>query len=255
MYSNAGLARHDEINKPFTWLGIFGHPDDETSASGGTMVKWSQRGGEVYVITATGGEEGTLGTGGMVVERDNLAKVRELELRKNLELYGVNPPFMLRYKDQDLDKEDPEILSLKILDIIHMVKPDLIITFGPSGISSHPDHIAIHKASVLAFEAYVLGVCESTTPILIYPSIPSDVAAEYGLKLSDDEKRTDIVVDIEETIDIKIQGLKNYRSQEDAQEFAARLSERPDPTETFAVGPATTLGWESSEVISYLRSL
>ena len=64
-----------------------------------------------------------------------------------------------------------------------------------------------------------------------------------------------IVVDIEETIDIKIQGLKNYRSQEDAQEFAARLSETPDPTEIFAVGPASTQDWESSEVISYLRSL
>lgn len=255
MDSNVGLNRHDGEDKHFTWLGIFGHPDDETSASGGTMVKWSRRGGEVYVITATGGEQGTLGTGGMIVERDNLAEVREMELRKNLELYGVNPPFMLRYRDQDLDKEDPEILSLKILDIIHIVEPDLIITFGPSGISSHPDHIAIHKASVLAFKAYAYGIPEPEAPILIYPAIPSDLADEYGLKLSDDEKRPDIVVDIEETIDIKIQGLKNYRSQEDAQEFAARLSETPDPTEIFAVGPASTQDWESSEVISYLRSL
>ena len=193
----------------FVWLGVYGHPDDETSASAGTMVKLANKGHQVYVVTATGGELGTLGTDGTKIRREDLAKVRESELKANMEDFGVNPPFMLRYKDQDLDKEDPEILSLKILDIIHIVEPDLIITFGPSGISSHPDHIAIHKASVLAFKAYAYGIPEPEAPILIYPAIPSDLADEYGLKLSDDEKRPDIVVDIEETIDIKIQGLKN----------------------------------------------
>ena len=56
-------------NKPFTWLGVFGHPDDETSASAGTMVKWIEAGNEVYIVTATGGEEGTLVTGVQVIER------------------------------------------------------------------------------------------------------------------------------------------------------------------------------------------
>ena len=46
------------------WLGVYGHPDDETSASAGTMVKLSDEGHQVFVITATGGELGTLGTDG-----------------------------------------------------------------------------------------------------------------------------------------------------------------------------------------------
>ena len=163
-------------NKPFTWLGVFGHPDDETSASAGTMVKWIEAGNEVYIVTATGGEEGTLGTGGQVIERENLGSVREAELRENLSMYGANPPFLLRYRDQDLDKEDPHILSLKVLDIIHLVEPDIIVTFGPSGISNHPDHIAIHKATILAFEAYRETTQIREKPILMFPSIPQDLA-------------------------------------------------------------------------------
>ena len=61
------------INKDsIVWLGVYGHPDDETSASAGTMVKLSDEGHQVYVITATGGELGTLGTGGIKIRRSCL---------------------------------------------------------------------------------------------------------------------------------------------------------------------------------------
>ena len=242
-------------NKPFTWLGVFGHPDDETSASAGTMVKWIEAGNEVYIATATGGDEGTLGTGGQVIERENLGSVREAELRENLSMYGANPPFLLRYRDQDLDKEDPHILSLKVLDIIHLVQPDIIVTFGPSGISNHPDHIAIHKATILAFEAYRETTQIREKPILMFPSIPQDLAQEFGLDLSDEEKKLDIIVDITSSIDMKVKGLRNYQSQEDAQELASRFSEQEQHRESFAVSELTTANWEDSNLVRYLNSL
>ena len=242
-------------NKPFTWLGVFGHPDDETSASAGTMVKWIEAGNEVYIATATNGEEGTLGTGGQVIERENLGSVREAELRENLSMYGANPPFLLRYRDQDLDKEDPHILSLKVLDIIHLVQPDIIVTFGPSGISNHPDHIAIHKATILAFEAYRETTQIREKPILMFPSIPQDLAQEFGLDLSDEEKKLDIIVDITSSIDMKVKGLRNYQSQEDAQELASRFSEQEQHRESFAVSELTTANWEESNLVRYLKNL
>ena len=253
-FRDSDLVSNSETHK-FVWLGVFGHPDDETSASAGTMVKWIKKGGEVHVVTATGGEEGTLGTGQIVIERNDLARVRELELKKNLALYGANPPFMLRYRDKDLNKENTEILSTKVLDIMQKVEPDVVVTFGPSGISNHPDHIAIHKATVVAYKYYRDAVNKSDKPLLLYPAIPSDIADLYGLELSEEEKQMDIVIDIAETIALKIQGLKNYRSQEDAQEFATRLSERDDSTEGFAVSHENDHNWQNSRTVSYLRSL
>ena len=243
------MSPSNRNNKSFTWLGVFGHPDDETSASAGTMVKWIEAGNEVYIVTATGGEEGTLGTGGQVIERNKLGSVREAELRKNLNMYGA------RYRDQDLDKEDPHILSMKVLDIIHLVEPDIIVTFGPSGISNHPDHIAIHKATLLAFEAYMKSTQTREKPILMFPSIPQDLAQEFGLDLSDEEKKLDIIVDITSSIDMKVKGLRNYQSQEDAQELASRFSEQEQHRESFAVSELTTANWEDSNLVRYLNSL
>ena len=237
------------------WLGVYGHPDDETSASGGTMVKLSDKGHQVYVITATGGELGTLGTDGSKIKREDLASVRECELKTNMKAYGANPPFMLRYVDQELEKEDPEVLAIKILDIMHMVEPDVVSTFGPSGISNHPDHIAIHKSTLIAYEKYTNPTGENT-PLLIYPSIPEDIAKMYNLQLSPVEKNMDLIIDIDDTIRYKIEGLKNYKSQEDAQEFAAHLSEREGPHfESFAVSDSSQNDWESHPVVKYLRSL
>lgn len=255
--SKNSLPNHS--NGPFVWLGIFAHPDDETSASAGTMVKWVSENNQAYVVTATGGELGTLGTGGLVIQRENLAEIRETELQQNLAMYGCNPPFLLRYRDQELADEKASTLSMKVLDIIHMVNPDIIATFGPSGISNHADHIAIHHAAKNAYLDYKSGTNGQTVPILIYPSLSEETANQYSLDLSPDEKRMDIVVDINSSINTKIKGLRNYKSQEDAQEFAERLnsikSNQDANIESFAVSPSTPDDWSSYPVVDYLRNL
>ena len=202
-----------KFKKPLVWLGIFAHPDDETTSSSGTMIKWVKSNNQAYIITCTRGEEGSLGTGNMKIKREDLGKVREAELRRNLNLFGVNPPYIFDYRDQDLNKENPDILAKKILQILKKLAPDLIITFGPSGISNHSDHIATHKATLLAYKYYKSNT--SMNPILIYPSIPEDRAKQFDLELSEDEKKSDIVVDIQDTFETKILGLKNYKSQKD----------------------------------------
>ena len=82
---------NNTVNKnPLVWIGIFAHPDDETTSSSGTMMKWVKNNNEAYISTGTRGEEGTLGTGDLKIKREDLGKVREKELRHNLDLYGPN---------------------------------------------------------------------------------------------------------------------------------------------------------------------
>ncbi len=243
---------------PYIWLGVFAHPDDETSASAGTMVKWIAENNEAYVITATGGELGTLGTGDLVIQRENLASVRESELRNNLALYGCHSPFLLRYRDQELAIESTDILSAKVLNVIKKVQPHVIVTFGPSGISNHTDHIAIHHATKQAYEEYKSKSGEKS-PILIYPSLSEETAKQYSLNLSSAEKRMDIVIDINSSINVKIEGLRNYKSQEDAQEFAKRLNDLKDDRntniESFSVSSSTPNDWQNYPVVDYLKNL
>jgi N-acetyl-1-D-myo-inositol-2-amino-2-deoxy-alpha-D-glucopyranoside deacetylase/mycothiol S-conjugate amidase len=45
-----------------------------------------------------------------------------------------------------------EVVAGKVVKHIRQIKPDIVITFDPIGGYKHPDHIHIHKATVLAFE-------------------------------------------------------------------------------------------------------
>ena len=85
-------------------LGVFAHPDDETSCAGGTFSRYAREGVAVYVVTATRGEQGTLGTNGQRVTRHGLPRVRDAELRAVLRMYGAEPPIFLGYRDQHVQQ-------------------------------------------------------------------------------------------------------------------------------------------------------
>ncbi len=123
--------------KPLVWIGVFAHPDDETTSSSGTMMKWVKKNNEAYIITGTRGEEGTLGTGDLKIKREDLGKVREEELRHNLDLYGVNPPYIFNYRDQDLDKGLLNINSPLARALIGKEEGDEVEVNTPGGVKHY----------------------------------------------------------------------------------------------------------------------
>jgi LmbE family N-acetylglucosaminyl deacetylase len=223
-------------------LAVFAHPDDETSASAGTFVKYAREGVEIHVITATRGELGELGTGDLNIERHDLPAVREAELRAVLDLYGVNQPILLSYRDQGLLTADFETLTQDVLQIMSAVRPDVVITFGPSGISNHDDHKAIHRATTEAFHRYHQTMAGE--PRLYYVAIPQEVAAQFAFDLHPSEMTLSVCIDIAKVKPIKLQGLRTYRSQADAQELAVLFESDQFSQEWFyqaypAVSPTT----------------
>lgn len=61
------------------------------------------------------------------------------------------------------------------------------------------------------------------------------------------EQEPHIVVDISETLAVKVQALRMYRSQEDAQELAALFEERTPAMESFhQAWPPVRDGWTAS---------
>ncbi len=199
-------------------LAVYSHPDDETTVSGGTLMRYVQEGVDVYVMTATRGEWGTLGTGGQVISREDLPAVREAELRENLKTYGVNPPLMLDYKDAVLKDADFDEHVGLILAEMKRVNPDVVITWGPTGISHHDDHMATNKAAEAAFHQYRETV--ETEPRLFYVAVAQGLLDQFNLDIDGPEANPTVVIDITKNKATKIQGLRNYKSQEDAQEVA-----------------------------------
>jgi len=199
-------------------LGVFAHPDDETSCCAGTFTKYAREGVEIYVATATRGEMGDLGTGGLKLRREDLPAVREDELGSALMLYDAKPPILLGYRDQELGSADFEEVVQKVVAVMEDVRPNVVITFGPTGISHHEDHIAIHKAAAEAFHRYRKTI--EPEPCLLYVALPEEIASQFEMDLDEVEMALSIAIDITDYKRVKIQGLRLYRSQQDAQELA-----------------------------------
>ena len=122
-----------------TILGVWAHPDDEGYLSAALMADAARSGRRVTCVTATRGEAAD-------PERwppDELARIRELELEASLAILGVTDHRWLDYHDGECADVDADEAAARIAAIIEEVRPDTVLTFGPDGITGHPDHIAV----------------------------------------------------------------------------------------------------------------
>jgi LmbE family N-acetylglucosaminyl deacetylase len=188
---------------------VFAHPDDETSAAAGTLMPYAREGIDMHVVTATRGERGDLGTGDLTIARHDVPAVREAELRAVLALYGAHPPILLDSRDQELSTADFATLTHDVWRVMVAVQPEVVLTFGPTGVSGHEDHQTVHRVTTVAFH------CS-----LNYVALPPAVAAQFAFRVHPSEMTLSVYLDIAAVKPLKLQGLRMYRSQRDAQELA-----------------------------------
>jgi len=128
---------------PPTLLSVWAHPDDESLLAGGLLAEVARRGGRVVSLTATAGEHGT---NDPVAEPPTvLARRRIDELDAALEALGGGRAVHLGYGDGDCHLVDERLAAHLVGRVVDDVEPDLIVTFGPDGVTGHPDHIAVGR--------------------------------------------------------------------------------------------------------------
>ena len=132
-----------------TILSIWAHPDDETYLAGGLMAAARDHGQRVVCVSATAGEHGTDDT--VTWPPDRLGRVRRWEAAAAMAVLGVVEHHVDGLPDGGLSDHDEQGLAWagRLLDDI---APDTILTFGPDGITFHPDHVAVHRWVTTAWE-------------------------------------------------------------------------------------------------------
>ena len=145
-------------------MAVLAHPDDETFGCGGTLARYAAEGVQVSLICATLGDAGEI-TDPSLAQRENLAQVREQELRAACHALGIQDLFILGYRDSGMadspDNQHPQALCQasrdqvagQVVEIVRRLQPHVMVTFDPNGGYGHPDHIAIHQATRDAFTA------------------------------------------------------------------------------------------------------
>jgi len=131
-------------------LAVFAHPDDETFRPGGTLALLARSGVRVQVLTATRGEAGSCGDPPLCT-LEALPAQRERELHCACAALGIAPPHLLDYTDGHLADANAEALTAQILAAIKETGVQALLSFGPDGLSGHPDHLAIGRCAAVAF--------------------------------------------------------------------------------------------------------
>jgi len=134
---------------------VHAHPDDEASATSGSMARAAAEGHRVVLVVCTNGEHGEvpedLGPGETLVER------RRAEVSRSAEVLGVARVAWLGYVDSGMtgwaqnddpgsfwraDVDDAARLLAAILDEEHA---DVVVVYDWHGGYGHPDHVQVHR--------------------------------------------------------------------------------------------------------------
>ena len=138
--------------QPTTLLGVWAHPDDEAYLSAVLMHRVSTAGGQVVVATATLGEAGLDS-----LSPERAAAVRHQELRAAVASVDVSDLRILGYPDGGCADVDHREGVARVEALICDVRPDVVVTFGPDGLTGHPDHVAVSRWTIEAWQRAGLG--------------------------------------------------------------------------------------------------
>lgn len=147
---------------------VFAHPDDESICSGGTVAKYVRVGWQVDLVCATKGEAGSSGV--FTVSGAALGDLRARELKTACALLGINHTTLLDHTDGRLSELTPGTLEDPIYRAMESGLPDVVVTFDPTGISNHPDHIKICRATTYSFQKYAAWLESLKKKFRIYRS-------------------------------------------------------------------------------------
>lgn len=140
---------NSSIQQLGTILGIWAHPDDETWSSAAIMHQAIANGQRVAIITATRGDQGQTADENRWPQAE-LARIRTQELDAALSLIGVDEHYWFDYPDGNLAQIDGDSAVSPLAAIVDKVQPDTILTFGPDGLTGHPDHARMYHWSLAA---------------------------------------------------------------------------------------------------------
>ncbi len=137
------------MQEHFYALTIVAHPDDESFLFAGTTLKLEEEGKTVAVICATNGEKGADRLERKLTE-EQMAQIRIKEMERACNILHCECTPFNKYPDGGLHKSNFQKLVKELVDAIERYQPQIIMTFGPEGVSGHNDHITIGQAATEA---------------------------------------------------------------------------------------------------------
>lgn len=201
-------------------LAIFAHPDDETFRVGGSLALLARRGVRVWVLCATRGEAGVPG-----MAPEQAGQVRQAELACACGTLGIEPPRFLDYRDNTLSQINREQAIEQVVRTVRELRPQVLLTWPPDGVSGHPDHVAVSRWTGEAFQRAAetteypqhqsKGLSSHAVAVLYHIAVPHSLTARLGmthLHTVPDQEVT-LTVDVSAVWERKLAAIRCHRTQ------------------------------------------
>jgi LmbE family N-acetylglucosaminyl deacetylase len=231
---------------------VFAHPDDDTYGLAGSLALHAGDDVEVMVVLATSGDAGRIADPSLATP-ETLGRVREAEDVASWRALGLEPDVrFLRHPDGRLAEVPRDELVGEIAAALRDARPDVVVTFGPDGITGHADHVTIGAAASEAFHAARAPGGGEGFGTLLYTAIPASALdrlneglRERGLEpidsaqpfmprgVPDDE--IGVRVDCSAAFERKIEALRCHRTQAEMEDVPFDLWPDLLGTEAFVV--------------------
>lgn len=132
---------------------VAAHPDDDVMGAAGLVALHRDDPELRFVLVhATDGEAGEIAPGSGAT-RDTLGAVRRREDETGWQRVGRLPDRhdWFGLPDGGLADLPDGLLADRVAAVFAEERPDVVLTFGPDGITGHPDHVAVGAAATAAF--------------------------------------------------------------------------------------------------------
>ena len=171
---------------------IYAHPDDDTYGVAGSLALHAADDLEVIVVLATSGDAGRIADPSLAT-RETLGAVREREDVASWRALGLEPDVrFLRHPDGGLFGIPRAALVSEVRRVLEEAAPEVVVTFGPDGVTGHADHITIGEVATHAFHAARTSSGGAAFSRLLYTAIPessldrlNELLRERGLEPMD----------------------------------------------------------------------
>jgi len=172
-------------------LVVVAHPDDESFGLGAIISQMTATGAAVHILCYSHGEASTLNQ-----NRADLDIERETELRHASTQLGAASVPLLSYPDGGLAAIPPTALAAHVAELSASHRPDGLLVFDETGVTSHPDHQAATRAAVLAATPTGLPVLAWALPAAIADRIRAETGQPFTGQPPD---RLDLCIRVDRT--------------------------------------------------------
>jgi LmbE family N-acetylglucosaminyl deacetylase len=196
---------------------VLAHPDDESVGCAGALALAHDAGATARLLVVTRGEAGSAdGTPDPAV-----GDQREAELICAARAIGLDEVSVLDgYPDGGIADQSFETLVDEIAAWLAERRPAAVITFGPHGVTGHPDHVVVGSATRWAVERLADS---GIAPNAVYVVSPIFDPSGNLYDLSPEEQAATHRIEITGVAERKVEALGCHASQSDVGEEMAAL--------------------------------